>query len=263
MKVIKSTKERRGSVLRQTPSQAHMKLHRGESYNSLPPSNPAPYSNSKSNVPVPLSPPVPTTGAEYFTSSEHQFPGHRSRTYTVIDRVDSTDAAVPSSFELQRRRSLIRPSDPLARSVRRCSIVVLCHVTQITTQMWLTQVIKHSIEYRYHMRKWNSPSHQHHLVRFRLKNIHTTEMKVSSHPSITRDHVRQVMCLIFLLFLTSWVYLTRRVYLTTRRSTSHLLWKSISMTISMTTDWSHQYIVQDLDKPVIFVVFSPPFPVRR
>ena len=135
MKVIKSTKERRGSVLRQTPSQAHMKLHRGESYNSLPPSNPAPYSNSKSNVPVPLSPPVPTTGAEYFTSSEHQFPGHRSRTYTVIDRVDSTDAAVPSSFELQRRRSLIRPSDPLARSVRRCSIVVLCHVTQITTQM--------------------------------------------------------------------------------------------------------------------------------
>ena len=147
MKVIKSTKERRGSVLRQTPSQAHMKLHRGESYTELHPSNPAPYSNSNSNVPVPLSPPVPTTGAEYFTSDEHQFPGQRSRTYTVIDRVDSADAAVPSSVELQRRRSLIdhirprkgstliRPSDPLARSVRRCSILVLCHVTEIITQM--------------------------------------------------------------------------------------------------------------------------------
>ena len=107
MKVIKSTKERRGSVLRQTPSQAHMKLHRGESYTELHPSNPAPYSNSNSNVPVPLSTPVPTTGAEYFTSDEHQFPGQRSRTYTVIDRVDSADAAVPSSVELQRRRSLI------------------------------------------------------------------------------------------------------------------------------------------------------------
>ena len=143
------TKDRRGSVLKHIPSQAHMKLHRGESYTTLYPSNPVPFTNNtdSSRNPMPLSPPVSTSGLEMFTSDEHQVfvaPGQRSRTYTVIDRIDSTSPEVPSSFELHRRRSLIdhvrlrkasvsiSPSDPhaiYARSVRDTHIYLI-NITQ-------------------------------------------------------------------------------------------------------------------------------------
>jgi len=128
--ILDGIKDRRGSVLRHTPSQAHMKLESSESFAELRPSAPMPLFRSRDKMPPPSHPPpgtpaLPlspdTTYFQHFTSDDHPMyvtPGLRSQVYPKLNRVNSTIAATPSNNTVQRRSSLIDHVKP-----RRASIV--------------------------------------------------------------------------------------------------------------------------------------------